>query len=126
MTAITLEVPDELAAKLASVRQQLPGLLSQVLELQAAETLDEEGTEKASQPVFQETLNFLISRPMPKQILMFKASPAAQERLEELLDKNREEGLTEEEEIELDVYEQVNDLLILLKAHARTAHPRTN
>jgi len=39
-------------------------------------------------------------------------------RLEELLDKNREEGLTEEEEEELDVYEQVDHLMILLKARA--------
>jgi hypothetical protein len=126
MTAITLEVSDELAAKLASVGQQLPNLLSQALELQAAEALTEERTEKDGQPIFQEMLNLLTSRPVPKQILMFKTSPAAQERLEELLDKNREEGLTEEEETEFDVYEQVNDLMILLKAHSCTVPPCTN
>jgi hypothetical protein len=49
----------------------------------------------------------------------FKLSPAAHTRLEALLDKNREEGLSDaEEEVELDVYEQVNHLL-LLKARAR-------
>lgn len=126
MTTITLEVPDELAAKLAPMQQKLPGLLSQALELQAAEDLALEGSDEANQPVFQEALYFLTSRPTPEQILMFKASPAAQERLEELLDKNREEGLTEEEETELDVYEQVNDLMILLKAQARTVQPRIN
>lgn len=124
MTTITLEVPDELAVRLAPVRQKLPGLLSQALELEAAETLALEEADGVNQPVFQETLNFLTSRPTPQDILMFKASPTAQERLEELLDKNRDEGLTEEEETELDVYEQVNDLMILLKAHARTAQPR--
>src|SRR5262245_3264881 len=106
MTTITLEVPDELAAKLAPMRQKLPGLISQELELQEAETIAPEGFYEANQPVFQEALSFLTSRPTPEQILMFKASPAAQERLEELPDKNREEGLTEEEETELDVYEQ--------------------
>jgi hypothetical protein len=126
MTTITLEVPDELAVRLAPVRQKLPGLLSQALELEVAETLALEEAAATNQPVFQETLNFLTSRPTPQDILMFKASPTAQERLEELLDKNREEGLTEEEETELDVYEQVNDLMILLKAHARTAQPRIN
>jgi hypothetical protein len=71
-------------------------------------------------PVFAETLDFLASRPTLEHIVAFKASAVMQQRLEELLDKNREEGLTEAEEAELDAYEQVNDLMILLKAHART------
>ena len=54
MTTITLEVPDELAAKLAPMQQKLPGLLSQALELQAAEDLALEGSDEANQPVFQE------------------------------------------------------------------------
>jgi len=126
MTTITLEVPDELAAMLAPLRQNLPSLLFRALELQAAEDLAFEGAYEANQLVFQEALNFLTSRPTPEQILMFKASPPAQERLEELLDKNREEGLTKDEETELDVYEQVNNLMILLKAHARTLQPQIN
>ena len=120
MTTITLEVPDELAARLAPLRDQLPDLISQALELRSTEKAATETEQKMSHPVFIETLDFLASGPTPEQIIAFKASPAVQERLEELLDKNREEGLTEEEEAELDVYEQVNDLMILLKAHART------
>lgn len=126
MTTITLEVPDELAAKLAALHPELPGLLSQALELRETEDSAEDASDKAMHPVFQETLDFLTSRPTPEQIISFKASPAAQERLEELLDQNREKGLTDEEEAELDVYEQVNDLMILLKVHARTAPPRIN
>ena len=42
-----------------------------------------------------------------------------QERLEELLDKNREEGLTAAEEEEMDAYRLVNHVMILLKARAR-------
>jgi hypothetical protein len=125
MTSITLEVPDELAARLASMRQELPELIDQALALQAAEAV-ESAAGRAAHPVFQETLDFLTSRPTPEQIVAFKASPAAQERLEELLDKSREEGLSEEEEDELDAYEQVNDLMILLKAHARSARPCAN
>jgi hypothetical protein len=124
MTSITLEVPDELAARLASMRQELPALIDQALALQNAEAVEAAG--RAAHPVFQETLDFLTSRPTPEQIVAFKASPAAQERLEELLDKSREEGLSEEEEDELDAYEQVNDLMILLKAHARSARPCAN
>ena len=46
---------------------------------------------------------------------------AAQARLEALLDTHREEGLTAEETAELEVYAQVNHLLLLLKARARLA-----
>lgn len=44
-----------------------------------------------------------------------------QERLEELLDKNREEELTADEEEEMDAYRLVNHVMILLKARARPA-----
>ena len=70
-------------------------------------------------PAFKEMMDFLVSGPAPEQIVAFKISPATQDRLEELLDKNREDSLTDDETTELDVYEQVNHLLILLKAHAR-------
>ena len=53
------------------------------------------------------------------QIVAFKLSLAAHGRLEALLAKNREEGLSDAEEAELDVYAQVNHLLLLLKARAR-------
>ena len=59
--------------------------------------------------------------PSPERIIAFKISLAAQRRLGELLDKNREEGLTPEETAELDVYTQVHHLLLLLKARARLA-----
>jgi hypothetical protein len=65
-------------------------------------------------------LDFLISRPTPEQILTFKSSPAAQARLETLLDKNREENLNEDEMLELDMYQELNHFFILLKAHARS------
>lgn len=126
MTVITLEVPDELATKLAAHHQELPELLAQALELRAAEETSEEAASRTLHPVYQETLDFLTSRPTPEEIIAFKASPAVQERLEELLERNREEGLSEEEEAELDVYEQVGDLMILLKANARTAPSRLN
>lgn len=120
MTTITLEVPDELAARLAPLRDQLPDLISQALELRSAKSAAKETEQKSSYPAFTEALDFLASGPTPEQIMAFKASPTVQWRLEELLDKNREEGLTEDEEAELDAYEQVDDVMILLKAHART------
>lgn len=121
MTNITLEVPDELAARLASRREQLPRLLSLALEWFPAGPPLVSSVSPTSHPVFEEMIDFLARGPTPDQIVAFKISPSTQGRLEALLDKNREEGLTEDEAAELDVYEQVNHLLLLLKARARVA-----
>ena len=120
MTTITLELPDELAARLVALRDRLPQLLSIALELSPSS--DVPLTLPAltpAHPAFAEMLDFLASGPSPEKIVAFKVSPAAQARLEELLEKNRQEGLTDEEAAELDVYSQVNHILILLKARAR-------
>lgn len=119
MTTITLEVPDELAARLDPLRDRLPELLSKLLESRQADRETEDSIAEITAPVYQEVIDFLASGPTPKQIIAFKISPAAQERLEELLDKNREEGLTQAECAELDVYELVHNAMILLKARAR-------
>jgi hypothetical protein len=119
MTTITLDIPEDLAARLAQRYEQLPQLLAMALELFPAERVLATPVVPAGQPVFDEMLDFLASGPTPAQIVAFKLSPAAHIRLEELLDKNREEGLSNAEEAKLDVYEQVNHLLLLLKARAR-------
>ncbi len=119
MTTITLEVPDDLAARLATRRAQLPQLLSMALELFPDEGPWEMPAGELIHPAYQEMIDFLVSRPTPIQIVAFKISPAAQTRLEELLDKNRENSLTDEEAAELDVYEQINHVLLILKARAR-------
>lgn len=49
----------------------------------------------------------------------FKIPAAAQARLEELLDKQREDGLTSAEQDELEKYLQYRHIMILLKASAR-------
>jgi arsenate reductase-like glutaredoxin family protein len=87
-------------------------------------TFQEPGT-PAQTPtsVSAEVLDFLIKRPTPSQIVAFKVSPPTQERLRTLLAKNREGTLTVQEKGELDVYEQLEHLMILLKAHAIKAIP---
>jgi hypothetical protein len=57
---------------------------------------------EAVPPVWlNEMLDFLAGGPTPEQIIAFKLSPATQARLEELLDKNREAELANEETAEL-------------------------
>lgn len=68
--------------------------------------------------VYQEVLDFLIKRPTPEEIIAFKVSPLTQKRLEDLLEKNRSDTLTSMELAELDVYEQLEHMMILLKARA--------
>jgi hypothetical protein len=126
MTTIMLDIPDALAERLAQRRDQLPQLLAMALELFPGEPPISLSMSPPNHPVFAEMIDFLASGPTPAQIVAFKISPTAQGRLEALLDKHREEGLTAEETAELDAYVQVNHLLLLLKARARltTAAPQ--
>lgn len=126
MTTVTLEVPDELAARLRPLRDRLPELLSQVLDSWSMENALKVTGPAVTHPVFREMIDFLASSPTPNQVIAHKASALAQERLEELLNKNREEGLTEPEAEEMDAYLLVNHIMILLKARARQATSSTN
>jgi len=69
--------------------------------------------------VYREMLDFLATSPSLQQIIAFKLSAASQERLEELLENNREGELNQDEIGELDVYELVHHSMIRLKAQAR-------
>ncbi|MBI3913652.1 MAG: hypothetical protein HY327_05635 [Chloroflexi bacterium] len=120
MTTVTLQLPDELAARLEPMRDRLPRLLAIALEsypeLSAAVP-----SILPTHPIFVQVMDFIASAPTREQIITYKVSPEAQERLEELLDKNREEGLSPAESAELDMYELINHIMILLKARARRA-----
>ena len=121
MTMITLDIPDALAERLVQRRNQLPQLLAMALELFPGEAPFSLSISPPDYPVFAEMINFLANGPTPAQMVAFKLSPTAQARLETLLDTHREEGLTAEETAELEVYAQVNHLLLLLKVRARLA-----
>lgn len=126
MTTITLEVPDELAVRLDTRRNQLPQLLSMALDLLPLEKPFVGPTSEMVYPVFKEMIDFFIDAPTPAQIVRFKISPSVQARLEELLDQKRENSLTDDEIAELEVYRQINHVLILLKARAHLALSSAN
>ncbi|PSB51108.1 hypothetical protein C7B67_12215 [filamentous cyanobacterium Phorm 6] len=124
MATITLQIPDELAQRLEPLQNRLPELLWQLLEVTKQPTTiePEVKTNTADIPaVYREVLDFLIKTPTPQDIVSFKVSQNAQTRLQNLLDKNREATLTPMEIAELDVYEQLEHLMILLKARAYSA-----
>ena len=66
-------------------------------------------------------IDFLSTSLILEQIIRFKISLVAQERLEELLNKNREAQLAASEQSELEQYLQYRHTLILLKASVRKA-----
>lgn len=119
MTTITLEVPDELAAQVIALGGRLPDLLTKVLKSEPAAKRQTNGAD-ISIPLYREITDFLAMNPSPAQIIAFKISGMAQQRLEDLLDKNGEEGLNADEAAELDAYLQARDLMILLKANAQS------
>lgn len=117
MAQLTIQVPDELATRLQPILHRLPELLSQLLETYTPETLTLNNSSDTP-ATYTEVLDFLIKQPTPEQIAKFKVSTQAQTRLEELLEKNRKGTISETESSELDVYEQLDQLMILLKARA--------
>src|SRR5262249_25552631 len=105
MPQITIEVSEELAHDLALIRDRLPEVLARALHEQ--------------HPILNETyryvLEFLASAPSPEAILNFKMTAAMQERISDLLEKNREGQLTPAELAELDEYVRIDNLVSLLK-----------
>ena len=121
MAELTLDVPDELMQRLQPLQDCLPALLTLLVDAlssqaEGAPLSEAQGTETPL--VYTEVLDFLLTRPTPHDILAFKVSDPAQARLRLLLDKNREEALSATEEAELDIYEQLEHLMLLLKAKA--------
>lgn len=63
-------------------------------------------------------LDFLVSAPIPEQIIAFHASETAQERLRYLLDRNRNDALTDAERAELDEMSRVEHFFTMIKIRA--------
>ncbi|MBD2773525.1 hypothetical protein [Iningainema tapete] len=124
MAEVTIQIPDELAQRLEPLQNRLPELLLQLLETtKESNKIESEVISNYTDipTVYQEVLDFLIKGPTPEEITAFKVSTSAQTRLQTLLEKNREVKLTHMEVAELDVYEQLEHLMILLKAKAYSA-----
>ena len=68
--------------------------------------------------VYDEFLEYLAQQATPEQILAFKASEAAQQRADELTERNKTGNLTAEERTELEQMLRFNRLVSMLKARA--------
>jgi hypothetical protein len=123
MTTITLEVPDELAAHFKIAPAALTALIREAVAAKVARLSPQDDSDESAPPIYQEMIDLLTSGPTAAQLLAFKISDSAQERLEELLRKNREEELTAEERADLNTYLRLSEYLTKLKARARAGQP---
>jgi hypothetical protein len=123
MTTITLEVPDELAAHFKIAPAALPALIREAVAAKVARLSPQVDSDESAPPIYQEMIDLLTSGPTAAQLLAFRISDSAQERLEELLRKNREEELTAEERADLNTYLRLSEYLTKLKARARAGQP---
>jgi hypothetical protein len=105
MQTITLAVPDDLADQLAQIRDRLPELLALSL-LQPAMPAH----------IYREILAFIAGNPTPDQIAAFGPTPEMQQRLQTLLERERASTLTAAEESELAEFEQIEHLMVMIKA----------
>lgn len=105
MAKITLEIPDELSKQIAEVGDRLPELLALSLHQPAIPAR-----------VYRYVLEFLASQPTPEQIAEFHPTPEMQHRLHTLLDREKSGTITDGERQELDEYEKIEHLVVMLKA----------
>lgn len=111
MTAIMLEVPDDLAKRLSETRGDLPRVLE--LGLQEYESRRQSGFVGAAA-----VLEFLAGLPSPEDVLALAPAPVLQARVAELLERNRTDGLTPAEAEEWAQYEALEHLVRLAKSRA--------
>jgi hypothetical protein len=126
MTQITIDIPDDLAQRLAPFQSQFSDLFTSLIatRLLGQSTIDSStptSTLTSTSGTYQEILDFLIDQPTSAQIINFKVSEASQSRLQTLLQKNREADLTAAETAEINLYEQLDTLIGFLKIRAYAA-----
>ena len=72
-----------------------------------------------TETLFDEILDFLASSPGAEQIIAFKPPEALQQRLSYLLERNRNDRLSSEEQLELDEFLRMNRFMSRLQLRAR-------
>jgi hypothetical protein len=105
MSTITIEVPDELSEQLAQLRERLPELLALSLHQPALPA-----------QVYRYIVDFLASDPTTKQIADFGPTSEMTARLKTLLARETAGELAPVEQIELNEYELIEHLIVMIKA----------
>ncbi|MDQ2842867.1 MAG: hypothetical protein M3Y72_17875 [Acidobacteriota bacterium] len=72
----------------------------------------------AAPPAYLELIDFIAGGSTPEQVLTFRPSADAQQRVEALLARAKEDSLSPDEETELDHFFQLEHILRVAKARA--------
>jgi hypothetical protein len=126
MAQLTIEIPDELAQRLAPYKNQISeiftNLVNTSLREKVTDKLDISSTPSPTElTTYLEIIDFLVNRPTSEQIATFKVSDRSQTRLRELFQKNRDINLISSEAAELNLYEQLDTLMTMMKIRAYAA-----
>ncbi len=109
---ITLNVSDELAAQINPIQKSLAQIITLGLrELNVKKLQEFNG--------LSDVLEFLADLPNPEKILALKPSTQLQNEITQLLEKNKTEGLTAEEELDWQQYQYVEHLVRKAKINAQ-------
>jgi hypothetical protein len=105
MPRIILDVSEELSQQLAQIGDRLPELLALSLQQPAVPA-----------EIYRYILDFVASNPTPIQIAQFQPTPQMQDRLSTLVTRSKAGELTPIELKELDEYERIEHLMVMIKA----------
>jgi hypothetical protein len=70
-------------------------------------------------PAYLEIIDFIAAGTTPEAVANFRPSPEAQQRVAELVEQEKSDGLSPEERAELDHFEELEHILRMAKAKAR-------
>lgn len=106
MAQLTLQISDKLARRLQPIGPWLPTVIE--LSLLGFKTL--------AITTATEVIQFLSQSPSPQEVLDYHVSRQSQKRLQRLLALNEAGMLSESEQQELDELQQIEHIIIMLKA----------
>lgn len=107
----TLEIEDEVPGQLRPYQSDV----NAILKLGIRQWQDREEPGYAG---IDDILQKLATLPSPEEVLAFRPSPGFQNRMDELMEKNRKTGFTADEQREWDGYEYAEHLVRMAKIHA--------
>ena len=105
MSTIMIEVPEELSDLLAQYGDRLPELLAEIAQQPALPA-----------QTYRYVLDFLANNPSVEEIAAFGATPEMGERLRTLVAREQAGDITAREKAELDEYEQLEHLMVMIKS----------
>ncbi|CAN5324379.1 hypothetical protein BH20ACI1_BH20ACI1_22260 [soil metagenome] len=110
---LTIDLPENLVISLKSNKQNLPQIFEVGLrEFRASSSIGYKNV--------ADVLEFLAGLPSPKEILELRPAEDLQNKISDLLEKNRSQGLNETEERLWESYEFIEHLVRIAKAKALT------